>query len=132
MPTRSELDQVVDIQRENLELKAEIAQIEGRLQVNYQRMIRGFFPYLLSIYAGWRPRIGETAVAINLEHGNSFEVFIRSVDGFRVRAQEGQKAAYHVFDLNPCLEEYEVAAFIVPEQNYVDDIERTFGLQFLQ
>lgn len=132
MPTRPELEEVVNIQRENMELMAEIAQIEKRLQANYQRMIRGFFPYLLSIYAGWRPRIGETAIAIDLEHSYCFEVFIRSVDGFRVRAQEGKKAVYHVFDLNPCLEEYEVASFIVPEQNYMDDIKQYFGLQFLQ
>ncbi|MBM4460092.1 MAG: hypothetical protein FJ011_20410 [Chloroflexi bacterium] len=84
------------------------------------------------MYDGWRPRLGETAIAINFEYGHCFEVLIRNVDGYRVRAQEGKKNAYHVFDLNPRLEEYEVASCIIPKQNYLDDIKDYFGLRFLQ
>jgi len=43
-----------------------------------------------------------------------------------------KKNAYHVFDLNPRLEEYEVASCIIPKQNYLDDIKDYFGLRFLQ
>jgi hypothetical protein len=132
MPTHPELERVADIQRENAKLESEIAQIEKQLQKNYRRMIRGFFPYLLSVYAGWRPQLGETAISINLEQGHCFEVTIRSVDGYRVRAQEGKKAVYHVFDLNPRVEEYEVASFVIPKQDYMNDVKGLFGLQFLQ
>ena len=130
MLIRPELEEAANIQRENAELLAEIAQIEERLQQNHRRMIKAFFPYLLSIYEGWRPRLGEAAIVINFEYGNCFEVFIRNVDGYDVRAQEGKKNSYHIFDLNPRLEEYEVASFIIPKQNYVDDIKGYFELQF--
>lgn len=130
MLIRPELEEAANIQRENAELLAEIAQIEERLQENRRRMIKAFFPYLLSIYEGWRPRLGEAAIAINFEYRNCFEVFIRNVDGYEVRAQEGKKNAYHIFDLNPRLEEYEAASFVIPKQNYVDDIKGYFDLQF--
>ena len=59
-------------------------------------------------------------------------MIVRSVDGYSVRAQEGEKAVYHNFELNPKLEEYEVASFVIPKQNYDDDIKEHFELRFLQ
>ena len=126
------LEQVVEIRRQNMELEANIAKIEEQIQQNYQGMIKDFFPYLLSLYENWHPRLGEIAISINLEMGHCYEVTVRSVDGYRVRAQEGSKPVYHTFELNPRAEEYEVAIFIIPKQAYEDNhINKLFALQFL-
>lgn len=69
---------------------------------------------------------------VDFERSHCFEVTIRSVDGYRLRAQEGDKFVFHRFDLNPSLEEYEVAVFAIPEQSYRDDIKPNFDLQFLR
>ncbi len=132
MIMRPELQNVMNTHRKNAELELVIARIEEELEQNYKLIIRDFFPYLLSLYEGWRPRLGEIAMVINLERNYCFEVIIRGVDGYNVRAQEGEKAVYHNFDLNPKLEEYEVASFVIPKQSYDDDIKEHFELRFLQ
>ena len=128
-----ELKRVVEIRRKNIELEAAIAEIKKQLEQNCTLMIKDFFPYLLSLYESWHPRLGEIALAINLEGGHCFEVIVKSVDGYRVRTQEGDKAVYHTFDLNPKVEEYEVASFIIPKQAYAEHhIKKLFALQFLR
>ena len=132
MEPQPELQAALNTHCKNIELESTIARIEEQLRQNYQLIIRDFFPYLLSLYKSWRPRLGEIAMVINLERDYCFEVIIRSVDGYRVRAQEGKKDVYHIFDLNPRVEEYEVASFVIPKQNYEDDIKNMFELNFLQ
>lgn len=132
MEPQPELQTVLNTHYKNIELESTIARIKEQLQQNYQLIIRDFFPYLLSLYESWHPRLGEIAMVINLERDYCFEVIIRSVDGYRVRAQEGKKDAYHIFDLNPRVEEYEAASFVIPKQNYEDDIKKLFELRFLQ
>lgn len=132
MHTPPDLEKIVEIRRKNVELESDIAKIKDQLEQNCQRMIKAFFPYLLSLYENWRPRLGEIAMFINLEMGHCFEVTVKSVDGYRVRAQEGSKSVYHTFELNPRVEEYEVATFIIPKQAYEDNhIDQLFALRFL-
>lgn len=132
MIMRPGLENVVNTHRKNAELELAIARIEEELEQNYKLIIRDFFPYLLSVREGWRPRLGEIAMVINLERNYCFEVIIKSVDGYSVRAQKGEKEVYYNFEINPRLEEYEVASFIIPKQNYDDDIKEHFELRFLQ
>jgi len=67
-----------------------------------------------------RPELEETA---NIQRENAeLELEIARI---KKQLQENYN-----FDLNPCLEEYEVANFIIPKQSYTDDIKDHFGLQF--
>lgn len=69
MHTSPDLEKVVEIRRKNVELESDIAKIKDQLEQNCQRMIKAFFPYLLSLYENWRPCLGEIAMSINLEMG---------------------------------------------------------------
>ncbi|OAD19470.1 hypothetical protein THIOM_004890 [Candidatus Thiomargarita nelsonii] len=127
MTTEPELMNAVKVYRDNLKLEAKIERINNKIEKNHQLIIKHFFPYLLSTYKKWRPKLKEKAMCIDLEDQHCFEVTIKNIDGYMVRAQQGQKSVYHNFTLNPILEEYEVANFIIPKWSY-DEIKHLFRL----
>ncbi len=130
MEIEQQLKEVIKIYRENLDLEAKIKDIEAQINQNNRLIIKHFFPYLLGIYEKWRPQINEKAMAIYFEADICFEVTIKNIDGYNIRAQEGKKDVYHRFELNPKLAEYEVASFIIPKHNY-DEIKEFFKFTFL-
>jgi hypothetical protein len=128
---RSEIANVLNIYHKNAELTSAITRINEEIEDNYQLIIHNFFPYLLDTYKDWRPHLGEVAMVINLESNTCFEVIIRRVDGYNVKAQAGETSSYYNFELNPKLEEYEMAIFVIPKQNYDDDIKPHLKLRDL-
>lgn len=116
--TYPELKETVELYQKNSALEREIEEIKAEIEQNQQGITRAFFPYLLSIYEKWRPKLGEKAVFIGFDGNMCFDVTIRTVDGYRVRAQEGEKSVFHNFELNPTLEEYQTANFIIPKQEF--------------
>lgn len=129
MKVEQELKEVLKFYRKNIELEEKIESIEGEIKQNHRSIIKFFFPYLLSVYEKWRPRLEEKIIYISLEHNHCYELTVKSVDGHTVRTREGEKDVYHRFDLNPVLEEYEVANFIIPKRSY-DEIKHLFQLEF--
>jgi len=109
------------------QMKAQIEDIKARIEQNNELFIKHFFSYMLTIYDKWQPQIGEKAMAIYFDHKICFEVTIKTIDGYQVRAQEGRKEKYHDFELNPQLAEYEVPCFIIPKQSY-DEIKGFFKI----
>lgn len=124
------LSSVQAIYQKNQKLEAQIEEIKAEIEANHKQLIAAFFPYLLAVYARWRPSLGEKAMAIYFDMHICFEVTIREINGYRVRAQEGQKSVYHRFELNPVLEEYEMPAFIIPMGSY-NEIKDLFSLTYL-
>lgn len=116
----------------NRALETEIERLNEQIKQNNKQLIQDFFPYLLAIYATWRPRLGEIAMLIDWEYCFCFEVIIRTVDGHFVRAQEGEKRVFHRFELDPKLEEYVQPSFIIPKANFEADIKDYFELDFLR
>lgn len=132
MNPEQELANVIKLYRENLELEAKIENIQAKIEQNHKLIIKYFSPYLLSIYEKWRPRMGEKAMAIDFDAHICFEVIIDKIDGYRIRAREGEKSnVYHRFELNPALEEYEVPNFIIPKSCY-DEIKDFFDFEYLE
>ena len=133
MQTEQELKNVIQVYRENLELETKMEELRKQIEHNHRRLVEHFFPYLLSIYAKWRPRIGEKAMHIDLAAHYCFEVTIKTIDGYVVRAQEGEKTnVHHRFELNPVLdEEFRFPCFILPQSSY-DEIKDFFDLTLLK
>jgi hypothetical protein len=123
------LSYVLEIYNTNKGLKSEIDIIEKSIEQNYKQIICMLFPTIMEIYEQWCPRLGESAVNICFQSGIAFEVIVCEIDGYYVRAQEKGKNAYHNFTLNPSLEEYEVATFIVPCSFY-ESIKDKFDFTF--
>ena len=130
METKQELKDAIKAYSENIELKTKMDCIRNEMKQNYQLIIKHFFPYLLSTYEKWRPKLEEKAMSVDFESNFCFEVTIKNIDGYMVRAQEGQKSVYHRFYLNPVMEDYEVANFIIPKWSY-DEIKDSFNLKYL-
>lgn len=124
-----ELTETVALYQKNSALETKIEEIKAEIEQNQQEIIRAFFPYLLSIYDKWRPKLGEEAVFIGFEGNMCFDVTIRTVDGYRVRAQEGEKRVFHNFELNPTLKEYQTANFIIPKQEF-EKIKELFNFTY--
>ncbi len=116
MTTEPEMMNVVEVYRKNLKLEDKIERIFNKVEKNNQLIIKHFFPYLLSTYKKWRPKLKEKAMRIDFEGQHYFEVTIKNLDGYMVRTQSGQKNVDYNFSLNPILEEYEVANFIIPKE----------------
>lgn len=132
MKIEQTLENVIKVDRENIELEAKIESLKDQIRQNHKRLIEDFFPYLLSVYEKWRPRLEEKAMAIYFGPHICFEVTIKEINGYMVRAQEGQKAnVLHRFELNPVLDEYEVPCFILPKWSY-DEIKDFFEFEFLK
>ena len=132
MKTEPTLENVSKVDRENIELEAEIKRLEDKIKQNHKRLIEYFFPYLLSVYEKWRPRLEEKAMAIYFGPHICFEVTVKEIDGYVIRAQEGQKKnVVHRFELNPVLEEYEAPCFIIPQSSY-EEIKEFFDLRLLK
>lgn len=131
MKTEKKLREVVTVYRANLKLEAKIKKIRHEIEQNHQLLIKHIFPYVLSTYGKWQPKRGEKAMFVDFESHFSFEVTIAEINGYRVRAQEGDNSSvYHRFKLNPVLEEYEKADFIIPKWSY-DEIKDLFRLKCL-
>lgn len=113
----------------NRRLKSSIEMIETAMEQNHKLLISTLFPTIMRIYELWTPQIGESAVNVSFEAGIAFEVVISEVNGYTVRAQEKGKSVYHRFELNPSLEEYEQAVFVVPRSFY-DSIAGIFAFTF--
>lgn len=77
MNTEQKLSKVIDIDRHNIELETKIENIRDEIEQNHKRIVEYFFPFLLSAYDKWRPRIGEKAMAINFVSHICFEVIIK-------------------------------------------------------
>jgi len=127
MEIEPQLADAIRVYRDNLAMEAQIEAFKTRIEENNELFIKYFFSYLLAIYEKWRPQIDEKAMAIYFDDNICFEVTIKTIDGYQVRAQEGRKEKYHNFELNPQLAEYEVPCFIIPKQNY-DEIKGFFKL----
>jgi hypothetical protein len=105
------------------EFEYQTRRMELSIERSCREIITSILPYLLSIYEKWRPGIGEYAVRLDFKENTAFEVKVQSVNGQSVRAQQCTKPVFHNFDLNPQIEEYEVAQFIVPVEAYVKNFQ---------
>ena len=130
MTTKQDVMNAVKIYCDNLELETKIEHISNEIERNYDLIIKHFFPYLLSTYKKWHPKLKEKAIYIDLENKYCFEVTVTNINGYIIRVQQGKKSIYHNFSLNPSLEEYEVANFIIPKWSY-DEIKPLFNLNLI-
>lgn len=130
MTTKQELMNAVKIYSDNLELETKIERLSDEIETNYELIIKHFFPYLLSTYKKWHPKLKEKAMYIDLENKYCFKVTVQNIDGDIVRVQQGKKSIYHNFSLNPSIEEYEVPNFIIPKWSY-DKIKPLFNLSLI-
>jgi len=131
MKTEQELENVIKVYRENIELEAKVKSIKNEIEQNHKLIIEYFFPYLLSVYEKWQPALEEKAMVIDFASYYCFEVTIKKINGYMVRAQEGQRDVYHRFELNPVLNEYEVPVFVIPKSSY-DEIKDLFAFKYLE
>ncbi|MEM7535146.1 MAG: hypothetical protein AAF639_23420 [Chloroflexota bacterium] len=129
MTTYPEIEETRLLFAKQTELEAKIKELRTEIEQNHLTLIQAFFPYLLPIYEKWRPHIGEVAVLVNFEHSYCHDVIVREINGYRVRAQEGDKSMYHRFELNPDLDGYIKPVFILPKQNF-DEIKASFELHY--
>ncbi len=127
MKNETKLMKAVKAYRDNLELEAELERINDQIEENAQLVIKHFFPYLLSVYKKWKPRLRENVVCLDLENQRCFEVTIKNIDGNSVRGQIREADAYYRFELNPSFEKYETANFIIPKWSY-DEVKDLFNL----
>ncbi len=130
MTTETELMKAVKAYHDNLELEAELERINDQIEENDQLVIKHFFPYLLSVYKKWKPRLKENAMCLDLENQRCFEVTIKKIDGNSVRGQIREADAYYRFELNPSLEKYETANFIIPKWSY-EEVKDLFQLRLI-
>lgn len=131
MNIEQELEDVIRVYGTNIELEKKTESIRDEIKQNHKLIIKYFFPYLLSTLKKWQPQLEEKAMYINLEEHYCFEVTIKTIDGYIVRAQEGEKRVYHRFQLDPVLEECKVANFILPKWSY-DEIKNLFHLDYIK
>jgi hypothetical protein len=130
MKNETKLMKAVKAYRDNLELEAELERINDQIEENAQLIIKHFFPYLLSVYKKWKPRLRENVVCLDLENQRCFEVTIKNIDGNSVRGQIREADAYYRFELNPSLEKYETANFIIPKWSY-EEVKDLFQLRLI-
>ena len=131
MKTKQELKNVIEVYHENIELEEKIDGIKNKIEQNHKLIIKYFFPYLLSVYENWRPALEEKAMVMDFESNYCFEVTIKKINGYMVRAQEEQRDVFHRFELNPKLDEYEVPHFIIPKSSF-KEIKKLFGFKQLK
>jgi hypothetical protein len=130
MIREAELMNAVKAYRDNLKLEAEIERISDQMEENDQLIIRHFFPYILSIYEKWHPKLEEKAICIDLEKQHCFEVTIKEINGDTLRARVGKQDIYYRLNLKPKLEEYEKTNFILPMWSY-DEVKHLFNLRLI-
>ena len=61
------LKDVIKACNATIELETRMDSIRNEIEQNYQLIIKHFFPYLLSTYGKWRPKLEEKAMSINFE-----------------------------------------------------------------
>ncbi len=66
-------------------------------------------------------------VCLDLENQRCFEVTIKNIDGNSLRGEIREADAYYRFELNPSLEKYETANFIIPKWSY-EEVKDLFNL----
>ena len=81
MNTEQALRQVIDVDRANIELETKIEGLKDKIERNHKRIVEYFFPFLLSAYEKWRPRIDEKAMFIDFVSHICFEVTVKHIDG---------------------------------------------------
>ena len=128
MNIKQELKNVIEADRENIDMEADVKRLEKKIRNNHKLIIKHFFPYLLSAYKNWRPRLEEKAMAMDFESRECFEVTIKKIDGYMVRAQGKQDDVYYRFELNPTLEDRVHPDFIIPKSSY-DEINDFFAFK---
>ncbi|MEM7537201.1 MAG: hypothetical protein AAF639_33820 [Chloroflexota bacterium] len=130
MTTNLAMQEVQRLYHKTAELESEIKAIQDKIKETHLEIVHAFYPYLMSIYEKWRPRLGEVAILINFDGNYCHEITIREVNGYWIRAQRGNASVYHNIELNVALEEYLVPTFIIPKQNF-EEIKSFFNLTFI-
>jgi hypothetical protein len=87
-----------------------------------------FIPILAEKYKEYPFSIGDKAVLVDFAENLAFTVQIESIKGKDVRARE-TRYCYHRFSIEPEIEGYETAIFVLPEKFY-NEIKDSFKLDF--
>lgn len=122
------MKEVIEFHREVLRLEAIISDSREKLLSMEQDFPKLFIPYLLNVYETWRPELDEKVMLVDFYQSCCYEYTVRSINGFSVRAQQGEKRVFVNFVLNPDVDDYETATFVLPMWSY-NEIKDNFDLQ---